>query len=807
MTFSKVAPVLHSSSSLALMLVVASLAAGRAQSAAGPPHQVKPVPAPRQDGVLLRAQLAEAGNLINVTQARLSYGVNGAGLTAAVLDTGIRATHNDFTGRVVAQQNYTSDNGGTLTNAADGNGHGTNVAGIIVANGTHTGMAPGAGVAALKVLDNSGGGSFTAISNALDWVIANRLTHNISVVNMSLGDGGNYTGLGADTISAKIATLRAAKVAVCVAAGNDFYGWSSVQGMAYPAIFGSTVSVGAVYDASIGGVSYGGGTDAIAYSTGPNRICPFSQRLHSNVSSANRTDILAPGAAITSSGLLGDTSSSTMHGTSQATPVVAGVILLLQQYYKQATGSLPTVDQLESWMRASAVTLVDGDDEDDNVTNTGLSFPRIDALAALNAAAGEVGATYSISGSVTVDGIGLPGVSVSAGATTVSTAANGAYTLSGLAAGSYTVQTTLAGYSFSPPTRTVTVGPSKTSIDFSATLLTYSVSGTVRQNGTGLIGVTVTDGARSTTTNEWGQYTLTNVPPGVHSVTPTLSGYTFNPTSTSVTVAAVNRTGIDFTATRTSFRIAGQITLGGVGVSGVTVSVGGNNVVTGAGGTYEVTDLPAGSYLVQPTSSNYTFVPNSRNVTIGPDQPAANFAATRIYQISGRITVSGVGVAGVTVSTGQRTATTDSNGDYLLTNLTPGSHTVIPTGQGYLYTPANRKVTITSNNVSDISFTGANPPSIQSITPKVTQLVGGKSTTLTVLFDQPLTANTTVTLASSDVKGKVPVRVVVKKKKKSAKVTLTTKVVAANLAVTITATSGGVSRTTIVTLLPKPPRR
>ncbi|MGV3722807.1 MAG: fibronectin type III domain-containing protein, partial [Actinomycetota bacterium] len=394
--------------SLLLLLTGALLTTGQARSAAPADYVIKPVVPPRQLGELLRGQVIEAGGLVNVDQVRFLYGLDGTGYTAAVLDTGIRSTHTDFAGKVVAQQNYTADNGGNPNNAADGEGHGTNVSGIIMANGVHRGMAPGANVAALKVLDNNGSGGSAGILAALDWVIANRVTHNITVVNMSLGDGGNYTGVASDAFLARFNTLRAARVAVCVAAGNEFFEWDSEQGMSWPAIHSPTVSVGAVYDADIGGVSYGG---AIAFTTGSDRICPFSQRLHPNVSAVNRTDVFAPGAELTSAGITSDTSSSASHGTSQATPVVAGVVLLLQQYVQNVTGSLPTVDQLENWIRAGAVTINDGDDEDDSVVNTGLNYPRIDALAALQAAELELSTSVSptnlSAGSISPDSISL----------------------------------------------------------------------------------------------------------------------------------------------------------------------------------------------------------------------------------------------------------------------------------------------------------------------------------------------------------------------------------------------------------------
>lgn len=383
----------------AVTIAVAGLGIGgglptRAVSLPAPPVRIAP---PNDHGrqfatPQLHALDAETTAVVRDDVARSQFGVDGTGLTIAVLDTGLRTTHVDFANKVVAQRNYTTDNAGNANNAADGNGHGTNVAGVAIARGIHTGIAPGANVIPLKVLSNSGGGSFSAVQSALDWVASNAATYNISAVNLSLGDGSNYTAdnFGSDGVRTRIQQLRSQRIAVVCAAGNSFYGFNSAQGMGYPAIIRESVSVGALYDANLGQVSYTDGSTA--YTTAATRFCPFSQRLHPNVNSATRTDIFVPGAALTSAGIANDTAESTYHGTSQATPVAAGMILLAQQYAKMRTGQLPTVDQLENWLRVATTrtATVDGNDENDNVVNTGLQFVSGDAVDMLNAAKTEL---------------------------------------------------------------------------------------------------------------------------------------------------------------------------------------------------------------------------------------------------------------------------------------------------------------------------------------------------------------------------------------------------------------------------------
>ncbi len=349
------------------------------------PIDVSPVDPPVQFDEPAFPFLVEVDDFLWVTRARDAFHVDGSGLTVAVLDTGLNSAHVDFAGRVPAQKNFTTDNGGNPDDASDGNGHGTNVGGIIVANGDHRGLAPGAQIIPIKVLKNSGGGSFAGVGQALQWVIDNRDAFNITVVCMSLGDSGNYTSdehLQNDALRAKIDTLRQAKVAVVIAAGNDYFTHNSAQGMSYPAIIRECVSVGAVYDAEEGGFTYSSG--ARAFSSRAGQITPFSQRLHYSVSPKTQTDIFAPGAPVTSSGINGPNGESTQHGTSQAAPVIAGLILLMQEFHLRAAGELPAVNDLVTWLRRGGVTIRDGDDENDNVQHTGLTFVHADALSALD---------------------------------------------------------------------------------------------------------------------------------------------------------------------------------------------------------------------------------------------------------------------------------------------------------------------------------------------------------------------------------------------------------------------------------------
>ena len=375
--------------------------------AQGPRGTIPPIKKlPQRHQPAFQAQLVKASAFIHVVEARQRFGVDGTGLAVAVLDTGLNTDHVDFagSGRIPAKFNFTSDDKGDAATITDGNGHGSNVGGIVVAHGDHTGIAPGANIVPLKVLDNNGGGDFSAIEKALDWVLQHHTEFNITVVNLSLGGSNNFaddSAFAGDGIRAKIQQLRDQKVATVIAAGNEWFRFNPRsggdglvrQGMSFPGICREAISVGAVYDQKLTGpITYDGGasTNIIA----PERITPFSQRLHLSVDAVNRTDVFAPGAPVTSSGNQGAHGESVEHGTSQASPVTAGVVLLLQAFYEKhkGKGQRPSVDDLETWLGRSATTPVvtDIDDGQDNVLHTGLAFPRLDALVALQAASDQI---------------------------------------------------------------------------------------------------------------------------------------------------------------------------------------------------------------------------------------------------------------------------------------------------------------------------------------------------------------------------------------------------------------------------------
>ena len=345
---------------------------------------------PASAGATTTAEPMAWPQMVNaVGGARLRYGATGKGFTAVVIDSGLRLDHVDFEGRIPTAKNFAPNTLGVVNgkNADDETGHGTHVAGIIAANGVHQGIAPEANIIPLKIFTAEGTSELETIDSALRWTLEHRKEYNVTVVNLSwsLCDNARTNPHANAETTRLIEALAARGVAVVAASGNNYYTHGSAEGMGYPAIVPQTISVASVYDANIGADTYNDG--ASAFSTGADRVAPFSQRLHPSTDLKHRTDILAPGASIASSGIDGPRGSMRLSGTSVSAPVVAGTVLLMQEIYFEKTGHLPTLNQIETWLQQSSVWINDGDDEDDNVVNTGKVFPRLDMAAALDAAA------------------------------------------------------------------------------------------------------------------------------------------------------------------------------------------------------------------------------------------------------------------------------------------------------------------------------------------------------------------------------------------------------------------------------------
>jgi hypothetical protein len=295
----------------------------------------------------------------------------GQGFSSVIIDTGIDADHSLFgadlnldgrADRLLYQYDFADED----ANANDRSGHGTHIASII------SSVASGSDLIALKVFKDSGTGSFAYLERALQWVNTNAAAYNIASVNLSLGDGFNWAdpsshyGLGDE-----FAALASQGIVTSAAAGNSFYKFASTPGLSYPGVDPNVIPVGAVWTEDFG-ANRRFTNGAIDFTTAPDRIASFSQR------DLDGLAFLAPGILIDGARAGGGTLS--MGGTSQATAFVSALATIAQQMSVAAIGRRLSLAEFKTLLASSSNWLVDGDDENDNVINTGVSFPRVNAL-------------------------------------------------------------------------------------------------------------------------------------------------------------------------------------------------------------------------------------------------------------------------------------------------------------------------------------------------------------------------------------------------------------------------------------------
>ena len=235
----------------------------------------------------------------------------GSGINIAVLDTGVNKTHTDLVNRVEQCKDFTGSTTVINNSCADGNGHGTHVAGTALADGGKDktgvyGVAPAADLWAYKVLSNSGSGYSddiaAAIRHAADQATS---TGTKTVINMSLGSSGNDS-----LISSAVNYAYSKGVLVVAAAGNSGYAQGTIG---YPGALVNAVAVAALENVQ---------------ENGTYRVANFSSRGYAStagdyVIQQGDVEISAPGASIYSTWYTGGY--NTISGTSMASPHVAGL--------------------------------------------------------------------------------------------------------------------------------------------------------------------------------------------------------------------------------------------------------------------------------------------------------------------------------------------------------------------------------------------------------------------------------------------------------------------------------------------------
>lgn len=291
-------------------------------------------------------------------------GLTGKGVTVAVLDSGFGDNDdldNALTGRsrIAASVNFVPGTSST----ADVCGHGTHVAGIIGGNGaqstgasayrTFYGIARGANLVNVRVLDAAGSTKVSTVISALDWVVANMDTYKIKVVNLSLGHtvGESYK---TDPLCLAVAKAWKAGIVVVVAAGNegrsrllalgdkaDNEGYGSAYGsVASPANSPFVISVGAMKSVDddrahdVAATYSARGPAKFDYVLKPDLMAPGNGVISLRkplsfleLTSPNNT-VLAS-AYLTRNSLLKQSAYTRLSGTSMAAPVVAGAVAMM----------------------------------------------------------------------------------------------------------------------------------------------------------------------------------------------------------------------------------------------------------------------------------------------------------------------------------------------------------------------------------------------------------------------------------------------------------------------------------------------
>lgn len=302
----------------------------------------------------ITAQMNRVNDIIESRWAH-NNGYYGNRVGVAIVDTGI-GLHKDFTeggNRVIAFKDFISGK----TEPYDDNGHGTHVAGIIGGNGysskgKYMGIAPACNFIIIKVLDHRGDGNISDVLAGLQWIIDNREKYNIRVVNISVGTSAKDSLDENSLLVQGVNAVWDSGIIVVVAAGNNGPGPMSIS---TPGISRKVITVGSSDDNVSVEVF---GSRAKDYSgRGPTPYC------------IKKPDIVAPGSNIISCNINRYSSKvrgksqryqendypmmyTIKSGTSMATPVVSGAIVLLLSVHPELNNK-----EVKLKLRNSAVDL------------------------------------------------------------------------------------------------------------------------------------------------------------------------------------------------------------------------------------------------------------------------------------------------------------------------------------------------------------------------------------------------------------------------------------------------------------------
>jgi len=265
------------------------------------------------------ATLDTATKWFGVTKAINDFGVTGDkdknpnsysknDVVVAIIDTGIDGNHVDLAnGKIIGWKDFVNDKIAPY----DDNGHGTHVASIAAGTGTgnilYKGVAPGAALVGIKVLDSNGSGSMSTVTAGIDWAVQNKDLYGIKIINLSLGTSTSSDGTDATSLAVNRASDSG--ITVVVAAGNS---GPAKYTIGSPGAAEKAITVAAMAD--VGELGFNLAYFSSRGPTADGRIKP---------------DIAAPGYNITAAKANSINGYVTYSGTSMATPFTAGTVALM----------------------------------------------------------------------------------------------------------------------------------------------------------------------------------------------------------------------------------------------------------------------------------------------------------------------------------------------------------------------------------------------------------------------------------------------------------------------------------------------
>lgn len=292
---------------------------------------------------------------------------SGRGVNVAVIDSGLEMSA-DFDGRVIAFYDFTGGKSAAAT-PSDGYGHGTHVAGTIAGTGAlsasrdYRGLAPGARLLVLKVLDASGGGYTSDVIRAIDFVVENRAKFGIQIMNLSLGHP-IYEPASTDPLVQAVERASRAGIIVVAAAGNQgrnpTTGLPGYGGITSPGNAPSAITAGAVQT-----------HDTVSRSD--DRIPDYSSSGPTWFDGRVKPDVLAPGHNIVATAAkrgaiyksyphlkAPDADYIRLSGTSMATAVTSGVVALALEAHRATQGRYappPTPNTVKAALHYTALAV------------------------------------------------------------------------------------------------------------------------------------------------------------------------------------------------------------------------------------------------------------------------------------------------------------------------------------------------------------------------------------------------------------------------------------------------------------------